>query len=62
MRRFEAAKQTGGGASLGNFDEALQLLSWVLEKEPDNPHALFCTGIILEQQGDLAGATSDSSA
>ena len=52
----EAAKQGGGGAAQGNFGEALQLLSWVLEQEPDNPHAHFCTGIILEQQGDLLGA------
>ena len=52
----EASKQTGGGAALGNFDEALQLLTGVMEQEPDNPHAHFCTGIILEQQGDLSGA------
>ena len=52
----EASKQTGGGAALGNFDEALQLLNGVMEREPDNPYAHFCTGIILEQQGDLSGA------
>src|SRR5271157_3074962 len=52
----EASKQTGGGAALGNFDETLQLLTGVMEQEPDNPHAHFCTGIILEQQGDLSGA------
>ncbi len=28
----------------------------MLEQEPDNLHAHFCTGIILEQQGDLSGA------
>ncbi len=55
-QEVEAAKQTGGGAALGNFDEALQLLSWVFEQEPDNIHAHYCTGIILEQQGDLTGA------
>ncbi len=27
-----------------------------MEREPDNRHAHFCTGIILEQQGNLAGA------
>src|SRR5271157_6373790 len=52
----EASKKSGGGAALGNFDEALQLLGGVMEQEPDNPYAHFCTGIILEQQGDLSGA------
>ncbi len=52
----EAAKKAGGGAALSNFDEALQLLAEVLERDPDNRHAHFCRGIILEQQGDLAEA------
>ena len=52
----EASKKGGGGSALGNFDEALQLLGGVLEHDPDNLHAHFCTGIILEQQGDLAAA------
>src|SRR5271157_4568051 len=52
----EASKQSEAGAALGNFDEALQLLSWVMAQDPDNAHAHFCTGIILEQQGDLPGA------
>lgn len=55
-QEVEAAKQPKGGSGLGNFDEALQLLAGVLQREPDNLHAHFCTGIILEQQGDLAGA------
>jgi tetratricopeptide (TPR) repeat protein len=53
----EASKSSGGGgASLGNFDEALQLLAEVLKRNPDHLHAHFCTGIILEQQGNLAEA------
>ena len=52
----EAAKKAGGGAELSNFDEALQLLAEVLQRDPDNRHAHFCRGIILEQQGDLAEA------
>jgi len=52
----EASKKSGGGSALGNFDEALQLVTGVMEHDPDNPHAHFCTGIILEQQGDLRGA------
>ena len=52
----EAAKKAGGGAALSNFDEALQLLADVLKRDPDNRHAHFCRGIILEQQGDLAEA------
>ena len=52
--QVESSKKSGGGASLGNFDEALQLLADVLDREPDNRHAHFCTGIILEQKGDLA--------
>jgi tetratricopeptide (TPR) repeat protein len=55
--QVEAARKTGGdGAEMGNFEEALHLLANVLEREPDNLHAHFCTGIILEQQGDLAAA------
>ena len=52
----EAAKKAGGGAARSNFDEALQILAGVLKREPDNRHAHFCRGIILEQQGDLAEA------
>jgi tetratricopeptide (TPR) repeat protein len=54
--KVEQAKKAGGDAALGNFDEALNLLASVLEREPENPHAHFCRGIILEQQGRLAEA------
>ena len=36
-----------------NFDEALDLLAGVLERDPANPYAHFCRGIILEQQGRI---------
>ncbi len=39
-----------------NFDEALELLAGVLERDPKNPYAHFCRGIILEQQGRIAEA------
>jgi tetratricopeptide (TPR) repeat protein len=52
----EKSKNAGGGQGLGNFDEAMLLLSQVLERDPQNRHAHFCQGIILEQQGDLPRA------
>ncbi|QEH32798.1 FG-GAP repeat protein [Aquisphaera giovannonii] len=52
----EASKSAGGEAPKGNFDEALELLREVLDRSPDNPHAHFCTGIILQQQGLLPEA------
>ncbi len=55
--QVEASKKAEGCAEvLGIFDEALKLLSGVLEREPDNAHAHFCMGIILEQRGDLPAA------
>jgi tetratricopeptide (TPR) repeat protein len=39
-----------------NLDRALKLFKEVLEKEPDNPHAHFCTGIILHYRNNLAEA------
>ena len=55
--KVEEAKKAGGGAPPpGNFDEALELLAGVLERDPDNPYAHFCRGIILEQQGNIAEA------
>ena len=55
--KVEAAKKAGADAASDNFDEALDLLAGVLERDPDNPYAHFCRGIILEQQGQLAEAT-----
>ncbi len=55
--KAEDAKKAGGGAEPAtNFDEALDLLAAVIEREPGNPHAHFCRGIILEQDGKLSEA------
>jgi tetratricopeptide (TPR) repeat protein len=54
--KAEQAKKSGGDAALGNFDEALELLGGVLKRDPVNPYAHFCRGIVLEQQGLLAEA------
>lgn len=43
-------------ASPTRFDEALALLNEVLERDPENLHALFCRGVILAQQGNPAEA------
>ena len=49
--KAEQAKQAGAELSLSNFDESLALLAGVLDRQPDNPHAHFCRGIILQQIG-----------
>jgi tetratricopeptide (TPR) repeat protein len=54
--KAEAAKKAGADPASSNFDEALNILSGVLDRDPDNPYAHFCRGIILEQQGKLAEA------
>jgi tetratricopeptide (TPR) repeat protein len=54
--KVDAAKKAGGAPPPDNFDDALNLLAGVLERDPKNPHAHFCRGIILEQQGNLSEA------
>ena len=54
--KVEEAKGAGGGSPLGNFDEALDLLARVLDRDAGNPYAHFCRGIILEQQGRMLEA------
>jgi tetratricopeptide (TPR) repeat protein len=55
--KVEAAKKAGGvDPPSDNFDDALTLLAEVLGREPENPYAHFCRGVILEQQGMLAEA------
>jgi tetratricopeptide (TPR) repeat protein len=39
-----------------DFSEALALLAGVIDRFPDDPHAHYCRGIILEQQGRLPEA------
>ncbi|MBI1322264.1 cytochrome c biogenesis factor [bacterium] len=57
----EAAKEerTGGGEAKSNFDEALELLDGVIERDPTNLHAHFSRGIILEYVGRIAEAHRD---
>src|SRR5262249_44056127 len=40
----EQAKKAGADPATSNFDEALDLLAWVLEREPSNPYAHYCRG------------------
>ena len=54
--KAEKAKKSGGEAPPDHFGEALDVLARVLEREPGNPYAHFCRGVILEQQGKLAEA------
>ena len=56
--KAEEAKKAGDAPPADNFDEALELLAGVLDREPDNPHAHFCRGLILEQRGNFAEAHS----
>jgi tetratricopeptide (TPR) repeat protein len=42
-----------------HFDEALALLDGVLARDPENLHAHYCRGIILQQLGDMARAHAD---
>ncbi len=51
-----SAESSGAGSDQNRFDEALDLLQAVLDRQPENRQAHFCRGIILEQQGDLAKA------
>src|ERR1700733_4137013 len=52
----EKAKKAGEQTSADNFNLALELLADVLKRDPQNPYAHFCRGIILEQQGRFAEA------
>jgi tetratricopeptide (TPR) repeat protein len=55
VQEDERGKTARDGAA-SNFDEALALLGAVLERDPGHPHAHYCRGIILEQQGNLTEA------
>jgi len=54
--KAEAAKKAGANPATSNFDEALDLLADILDRDPNNPYAHYCRGIILEQQGRFADA------
>lgn len=49
----------GGSETPANFDEALMLLSSVIEREPNNVQARYCRGVILEYLGRTADAHVD---
>ena len=53
------AKDANGKAPRSNFEEALDLLNDVLKRDPENLHARFCRGIILEYLGEFAQAHPD---
>ena len=46
------AKKAGADPAPSNFDESLDLLAAVLDREPDNPYAHFCRGVIFQQIGE----------
>ena len=50
-QKAEQAKKSGADTAPNNFDESLDLLATVLDREPDNPYAHFCRGIIFQQIG-----------
>jgi tetratricopeptide (TPR) repeat protein len=52
----EQPKDQGDANVPAHFTEALELLAGVLDREPDNLHAHYCSGIILEQIGRLTEA------
>jgi tetratricopeptide (TPR) repeat protein len=61
LKEEQKKKNRGGPDFKNNFDEALALLAAVLKREPNNPHAHYCRGIILQYQGEMASAHADFS-
>jgi tetratricopeptide (TPR) repeat protein len=57
--KTEEAKKKGVVPPPSNYDEALVLLEGVLARDPENPHAHYCRGIILHSQGELRRAHDD---
>lgn len=57
----EQNKDKGGGgpAPASHFEQALELLDAVIVRDPKDPHAPYCRGLILEEQGDIARAHRD---
>ncbi len=49
----------GGQAPPGNFEQALERLDAVIVRDPKNPSAHYCRGLILEFQGEIARAHRD---
>ncbi len=59
--RDETAKKAGASekAQRTNFEEALDLLDAVLQRDPNNLSAHYCRGIILEYLGQIAKSHGD---
>lgn len=57
--RAEDARGAGGAQFETNFDEALDLLDKVIERDPGNLHAHYSRGIILEYLGQIGRAHED---
>ncbi len=57
--KAEEAKKNRSATPATNFDEALALLDEVLAGDPNNLHARYCRGIILEYLGQMARAHED---
>ncbi|HEV3121203.1 MAG TPA: tetratricopeptide repeat protein, partial [Isosphaeraceae bacterium] len=55
-QKNEQAKKAGGGAAEKPFEEALSLLDDVIARDPENLHAHFTRGIILEYTGQFPEA------
>ena len=54
--KAEERRRRGHAVAADHFDEALDLLAGVLDRDKGNPYAHFCRGIILQQQGNFAEA------
>jgi hypothetical protein len=51
---YEGAKPSSDrAATAGGYGRAVKVFERVLSHDPNNPHALFCLGIIFSQQGDV---------
>jgi tetratricopeptide (TPR) repeat protein len=55
----DAKRARGPTESASNFGEALEILDQVVASEPENLHARYCRGLILEFQGELERAHAD---
>ncbi len=56
LKEEQKKKSRGGADFKNNFEEALALLAEVLKREPNNPHAHYCRGIILQYQAEMVAA------
>jgi tetratricopeptide (TPR) repeat protein len=57
--KAEKSKGAGQAPSKSNFEEALELLDDVIDRDPANLHSHFCRAIIYEYLGDFPNAHSN---